>query len=72
MMEDANKGLQVAGIKESVDYIYRLARERYYGTLELRFESGSVVHIVIHQSMKPSSLTQSDKLRCDDAKERAQ
>lgn len=62
----------IVGIGESVDYILRLALEGFYGTLELRFESGSVVHVVRHQSMKPSSLSQSGKLRCDYGNDRVQ
>jgi hypothetical protein len=55
---DAHKG-----ISESVDYIQHLADEEFYGTLELRFEAGNIVHLTEHKSMKPYLLKTPDKLR---------
>ena len=51
------------GISESIDYIQKLASEEFYGTLELRFEAGNIVHLNEHRSLKPHSLKTSDKLR---------
>jgi hypothetical protein len=51
-----------AGIKESLEFLQRLSAERFYGTLELRFEAGNIVHLIEHRSMKPTFLTTPDKL----------
>lgn len=51
------------GISESLDYIQHLASEEFYGTLELRFEAGNIVHLLEHKSIKPYLLMTSDKLR---------
>jgi len=49
------------GIKESLEFVQSLAAEKFYGTVELRFEAGNIVHLVEHRSLKPTSLTTSDK-----------
>ena len=51
------------GICETIDYIKQLASEEFYGTLELRFEAGNIVHLNEHRSLKTHSLKTSDKLR---------
>jgi hypothetical protein len=47
----------------AADYLKQLEVQRFYGTVELRFEEGKLVHLVEHRSLKPSNL--SDKLRGD-------
>ena len=51
---------QPAGIKESLDFVQRLAAEGFYGTVELRFEAGKIVHLFEHRSLKPTSLNPSE------------
>jgi antitoxin component YwqK of YwqJK toxin-antitoxin module len=46
---------------QAADYLQRLESQRFYGTVELRYEDGKLVHLVEHRSLKPSNL--SDKLR---------
>jgi hypothetical protein len=62
-------GLGATGVQESLVYIQRLAADGFYGTLELRFEAGNVVHLVEHRSLKPLSLQPSDKPRIDHEEE---
>jgi hypothetical protein len=50
-----------------VVHIERLAIEGFYGTLEVKFEAGNIVHLVEHRSLKPCSLETSDKLKSQDA-----
>ena len=49
------------GIKESLQFIERLSSEGFFGTLEVRFEAGNIVHLVEHRSLKPCSLNTPDK-----------
>ena len=49
-----------------MNYLERLVARRFFGTLELRFESGSIVHLIEHRSFKPADLSLSDHLRCSD------
>ncbi len=51
------------GVSESLRYLEVLADEGFYGSIEIRFEAGNVVHLVEHRSLKPESLETSDKLR---------
>ena len=51
------------GVHETLGYVQRLAGDGFYGTLEVRFESGNIVHIIEHRSLKPFSLRTPDKLR---------
>ena len=54
------------GVAEVVPYLRRLATEAFYGTVELRFEAGNVVHLIEHRSLKPDALTTPDNLRSKD------
>lgn len=51
------------GLRETIAYIESLAHSEFYGTLELRFDAGNIVHLTEHKSMKPYLLKTSDKLR---------
>ncbi len=43
-------------LKEVVLYLSRLARERFYGSVELKFEAGRVVVIRVNRTLKPEDL----------------
>ena len=54
------------GIAEALHYLRRLASGAFYGTVELRFEAGNVVHLIEHRSLKPDLLPTPDNLRSND------
>ena len=64
MINEQEQKNHPTGLKESLGFIQRLAAEGFFGTVELRFEAGNVVHLVEHRSLKPTSLTTPDKLEC--------
>jgi len=43
-------------LKELVLYLGRLARERFYGTVELKFEAGRVVSVRLNRTLKLEDL----------------
>jgi hypothetical protein len=48
-------------LKELVLYLGRLARERFYGTVELKFEAGRVVFVRVNRTLKLEDLAAGDK-----------
>jgi len=36
--------------------IEKLQREKFYGTLEIKFEKGEIVHLIRHQHLKKQDL----------------
>ena len=54
------------GITEALAYLRDLASCDFFGTVELRFEAGNVVHLVEHRSFKPHSLAKPEKLESHD------
>jgi hypothetical protein len=48
-MSDANESL--------VEYLSRLDRERFWGSLTIKFEAGRIVHIRREQNLKPEELS---------------
>jgi hypothetical protein len=65
-MQSSSVGDQHKGIRASLEYLKTLAQDEFYGTLEIRFEAGNIVHLV-ERSLKPESLETSDKLRSNHA-----
>ena len=43
-------------LKEVVLYLGRLARERFYGSVELKFEAGRVVFVRVNRMLKVEDL----------------
>ena len=66
--EEDIKVRQRKGVRETVAYLQNLSSGGFYGTLEVRFEAGNVVHLAEHRSLKPFSLTTPDKLRSNNEK----
>lgn len=48
-------------LKELVTYIGCLARDRFYGTVELKFEAGRVVFVRVNRTLKLEDLSIGDK-----------
>jgi hypothetical protein len=48
-------------LKELVLYLGRLARERFYGSVELKFEAGRVVLVRVNRTLKLEDLAAGDK-----------
>jgi hypothetical protein len=43
-------------LKEVVLYLGRLARDRFYGAVELKFEAGRVVFVRVNRTLKVEDL----------------
>jgi len=47
-------GQQYAGLnKSTLDFIVKLTQANFFGTVEIKFESGKVTHIEQRRSIKP-------------------
>jgi len=44
-------------LKELVLYLGRLSRERFYGTVELKFEAGCVIFVRVNRTLKLEDLS---------------
>ena len=55
-MKTQPKGLPILGVSEAIEYLQRLALNRFSGTLLLKFDSGSVLHV--EQIMEESHIPQ--------------
>jgi len=43
-------------LKDLITYFARLARERFYGTVEVKFEGGRIVFLRVNRTLKPEDL----------------
>ena len=56
------------GLSSTLDFIQKLAADRYFGNVQLSFQSGNIVNIRQEQSIKPAdlpSLVANSKGNCD-------
>jgi hypothetical protein len=43
--------------KSAIDYLHRLASEKFWGALTIKFEAGRIVHIRREENLKPEELS---------------
>ncbi len=56
------------GVGQTLRHLRHLSSAGFYGTLEVRFEAGHVVHLTEHRNLKPNSLETPETLESIHAK----
>jgi hypothetical protein len=54
--------------KSSIEYLWGLANEKFWGSISIKFEAGRIVHIRQEENLKPEELSR--KVRSLDEKYR--
>jgi hypothetical protein len=57
-------------MNQALELIRRLAQERFYGTLTVKFEAGRITTIKKEQTIKPADLSEQPRSNIDTAKTR--
>lgn len=55
-------------LEDAVAYMRSLAENGFWGVLELKFQHGSVVHIIKHESLQPEQLVPENRRANSDRK----
>lgn len=53
--------------KSAIEYLHRLATERFWGSLTVKFEAGRIVHVRREENLKPEELSRQVRIMDDRA-----
>lgn len=51
--------------KSTIEYLYELANEKFWGSLTIKFEAGRIVHVRREENLKPEELSRGVRFKND-------